>query len=151
MRITIPIILCASVLGFSFVGFVTHGMILLSSRAWMARQNNGGRKCWMKSQHTSPDGIPGVSANQPRCQEAQFSETQDTVRQRTDYHFLCTIFMQQTVGDGIHCFDRDGKNAVLRQPRYAKACLNCGNPSTGTGQDPVRKTMSNGLTTSSDF
>ena len=49
MRIIIPTILCASVLGFSFVGFVTHGMILLSSRAWMARQKNGGRECWMKS------------------------------------------------------------------------------------------------------
>ena len=57
---------------FFFVGFVTHGMILLYFRAWRARQMHGGRKCWKKSQHTFPDGIPGVSANQPRCQEARF-------------------------------------------------------------------------------
>ena len=47
-------------------------------------------------------------------------ETQEAVSQRTDYHFLRTIFVQQTVGDGIHCVDRDGKNTVLRQSRYAK-------------------------------
>ena len=34
--------------------------------------------------------------------------------------------------------------------QVCKACLNCGNLSTGTGPDPVRKTMSNGMTTSSD-
>ena len=102
MRIIIPIISCASVLGFSFVGFVTHGMILPSSRAWMARQKNGGRKCWMKSQHISPDGIPGVSAISPAATRHSFSEMQETVRQRTDYRFLCTILMQQTIGDGIH-------------------------------------------------
>ena len=57
---------------FFFVGFATHGMIRLYFRAWRARQTHGGRKCCKKSQHTFPDGIPGVSANQPRCQEAQF-------------------------------------------------------------------------------
>ena len=72
MRIIIPIISCASVLGFSFVDLVTHGMIPQYSGAWMARRKNGGRRCWMKSRHISPDGIPGVFANQPRCHEAQF-------------------------------------------------------------------------------
>ena len=56
----------------SFVDFVTHGVIPQCSGAWMARRKNGGRRCWMKSRHISPDGIPGVFANLPRCHEAQF-------------------------------------------------------------------------------
>ena len=42
------------------------------SGAWMARRKTGGRRCWMKSRHISPDGIPGAFANLPRCHEAQF-------------------------------------------------------------------------------
>ena len=38
----------------------------------MARRKDGDRRCWMKSRHISPDGIPGVFANLPRCHEAQF-------------------------------------------------------------------------------
>ena len=33
---------------------------------------------------------------------------------------VCTVLVQQTVGAGIHCFDRDCQDTVLRQPRYAK-------------------------------
>ena len=32
----------------------------------MARRKNGDRRCWMKSRHISPDGIPGVFAILPR-------------------------------------------------------------------------------------
>ena len=53
------------------VGCVTHGDDPALFRALKARQTNGDRKCWKKFQRTSPDGIPGVSANQLRCQEAQ--------------------------------------------------------------------------------
>eukprot|EP00439_Symbiodinium_sp_Y106_P022422 s5331_g2.t1 len=74
-----------------------------------------------------------------------FSETQKAVRQRTDYNFVCTVLVQQTFGDGIHCFDRDCQDTVLRQSRYAKHATTVGNPSTDTGQDPVKNTMSHGL------
>ena len=47
---------------FSFVGFVT----------WDDRLPEPGWLCWMKSQHISPDGIPGVSANQHHfCQPTE--------------------------------------------------------------------------------
>ena len=49
-----------------------------------------------------------------------FSETQKAVRQRTDYNLVCTVLVQQAVGDGIHCFDRDYRDTELRQSRYAK-------------------------------
>ena len=38
----------------------------------------------------------------------------------SDYNLVCTAFVQQTVGDGIHCFDRDCQDAVLRQSKSAK-------------------------------
>ena len=105
MRIIIPIILCASVLGFSFAHFVTHGphgMIPQSSRAWMARQKNGGRKSALL-----PRGTVFLK------RKKQFAKG------RTIFSYAQS-FVQQTVGDGIHCFDRDCPDAVLRQSRYAK-------------------------------
>ena len=80
-----------------------------------------------------------------------FSETQKAVRQRTGYNdcnIVRRVLVQQTVGDGIHCFDRDCQDTVLRQSRYAKHATTGENPSTDTGQDPVKNTMSNGMTTS---
>ena len=87
----IPITLSAFVLGVFFVDFATHEMMLLCSRAWKARQKNGGKECWIKFRRISPDGTPGACPSLRCCREAQYFEMQKTVRQRTDYYLLLTV------------------------------------------------------------
>ena len=112
----------------------------------MARRENGGRRCWMKSRHISPDGIPGAFANQPRCHEAQFflKRKKQFAKGRTIISYAQSLRSKLLEMASIAL-------TVIAKTLYSqvcKACHNCGNPSTDTGQDPVKHTMSKGMTTS---